>query len=79
MVPKIPIKNIPPCLEEDVDGVAGEAAVGEVEEDDLVSVGQQGGEGVVDRQRVALALELEDTATTISAAMSLSVESVLLL
>ena len=44
------------ALEEDVDGVAGEAAVGQVEEGDLVGASQEGGEGVVDRQRVALTL-----------------------
>ena len=49
-------------LEEDVDGVAGEAAVGEVQQGDLVGPGQEGGEGVVDRQWVALTLELENSA-----------------
>ena len=53
------------ALEEDVDGVAGEAAVGQVEEVDLVSASQEGGEGVVDRQGVALTLELENTAISV--------------
>ena len=49
-------------LEQNIDGVAGEAAVGEVQQGDLVGPGQEGGEGVVDRQWVALTLELENSA-----------------
>ena len=62
--------NIPACLEEDVDGVAGEAAVGQVEQGHLVSAAQEGGEGVVDWQGVALALQLEDSGPAISAMCS---------
>ena len=41
------------ALEEDVDGVAGEAAVGQVQQGHLVSAGQEGGESVVEREGVA--------------------------
>ena len=44
------------ALQEDVDGVAGEAAVGQVKGGHQVSPAQQGGEGVVDREGMALTL-----------------------
>ena len=66
------------ALEEDVDGVAGEAAVGQVQDCDQVSASQEGGEGVVDRQGVTLTLQLEDAAISgrqhgLSLSLSLSV------
>ena len=65
-------KNLQPCLEEDVDGVAGEAAVGQVQQGHLVSAGQEGGEGVVDRQGVALTLQLQNSFTSSSTSSSSS-------
>ena len=68
------------ALEEDVDGVAGEAAVGQVQDCDQVSASQEGGEGVVDWQGVTLTLQLEDAAISgrqhglsLSLSLSLSV------
>ena len=44
------------ALQKDVDGVAGEATVGEVEEVDLVSASEESGEGVVDWEGMAVTL-----------------------
>ena len=47
------------ALEEYVDGVAGQAAVGKVQMSDLITTGQESSEGVVDRERMAVTLQLK--------------------